>query len=374
MITSLLIFWLSVSLFAANPSEFWSQQRVGANWFNDKPTKEWLMAAKKAGIEFVRLSPEKWWTAHQDFLLGNADCFQGIPDEDMFGLDEVLHWADSLDMKIVLTMLSLPGHRWKQHNDDVLDHRLWLDSLYQPRAALYWKHIAEAFTGHPCLVGYNILNEPVPERSPRYAKRDFQTFDDWYQTVKGTTADLNRFYALVIKKIREVDMQTPIILDCGSWADPAAISYLEPVDDSLVLYSFHMYEPWDFVNRNNGGRYSYPEDFEPDTLRAIVAPVVKWQQEHDIPSNKIIVGEFGCFRQNQGADKWLADAISTFDQQGWHWAFYAFREDDWPGMDYELGAKPMGEAYWKALANGEEPKVKRSDNPIWRVISDRLKN
>jgi len=372
-------FWLTLWLIclpllaiAADSSFFWDQQRTGANWFNNSPTKQWLIDAKAAGIEFVRLAPAKWWTSQSDFLVGDADCYQGIPEYDMEKLDQVFHWADSLDMKIVLTMLSLPGLRWKQQNGDRLDHRLWENPIYQPRAALYWKHVAEAFGGHPCLVGYNILNEPVPERAPEFAKAEFQSYDEWYQTVKDTTADLNKFYQLATKKIREVDSTTPIILDCGSWAGPAAMSYLEPVDDSLVLYSFHMYEPWDFVSRTNDRRYTYPDDYTPDTLRSILAPVVKWQKEHGIPSNRVLVGEFGCYRQNPGAAQWLADAITLFDEQGWHWAFYSFREDDWPGMDYELGTKPLGEAYWKAKANGEIPEANRSDNPLWHVISNGL--
>ncbi len=373
LLSIFLLLSLGSPALAAGKADFWNQQRAGTNWFNNEPTLEWLVAAKAAGIEFVRLAPAKWWTVQQDFLVGNSDCYQGIPDEDMFKLDEVLHWADSLDMKIVLTALSLPGLRWKQHNNDLLDHRFWENPIYQPRAALYWKHVAKAFGGHPCLVGYNILNEPVPERAPATARATFQSYQEWYESVKDTTADLNRFYAMAVQKIREVDSLTPIILDCGSWSDPAAFSYLAPVDDSLVLYSFHMYEPWDFVSRTNNGTYKYPEDFARDTLAAIVAPVVAWQQKYGVPSSRIVVGEFGCFRQNEGVEKWLADVISVFDKHGWHWAFYSFREDDWPGMDYELGTKPLGEAYWKAKANYETPEVKRGPNPIWDVISARLK-
>lgn len=371
-LTILLGICLAIPALASDKATFWDRQRVGTNWFNNEPTKEWLIAAKETGVDFVRLAPAKWWTAQTDFLVGNVDCYQGIPEADLFKLHEVLHWADSLDMKIVLTMLSLPGLRWRQHNEDILDHRFWQDSLYQPRAALFWKHVAKAFNGHPAIVGYNILNEPVPERAPEYAKAEFQSWEEWYESVKGTTADLNSFYRLAIEKIREVDAETPIILDCGSWANPVAMTYLEPVDDSLVLYSLHMYEPWDYVSRMNNGRHAYEEvDF--DSLQSLITPVVKWQEKNQIPSNQVLVGEFGVFRMNPGAGKYLADLISIFDQQGWHWAYYAFREDDWHGMDYELGSKPLGEAYWKAKANNEDPELKRGNNPLWWVIIERLK-
>ena len=48
----------------------------------------------------------------------------------------------------------------------------------------------------------------------------------------------------------------------------------------------------------------------------------------------------------------------------WHWAFYAFREDTWPGMDYEVGPGPLPTAYWAAQERGERPQPPRHDNPL----------
>jgi hypothetical protein len=39
----------------------------------------------------------------------------------------------------------------------------------------------------------------------------------------------------------------------------------------------------------------------------------------------------------KGLAQYFLDLIAIFKKNGWHWAFYAFREDCWDGMDYELG-------------------------------------
>ncbi|EEM02614.1 Cellulase [Bacillus pseudomycoides] len=67
--------------------------------------------------------------------------------------------------------------------------------------------------------------------------------------MEGTTADLNKFYQKVVTSIREVDKETPIILDSGLYATPWAFKYLKPVKDNKTLYAFHMYEPYELTSQ-----------------------------------------------------------------------------------------------------------------------------
>lgn len=80
--------------------------------------------------------------------------------------------------------------------------------------------------------------------------------------------------------------------------------------------------------------------------------------------------EFGINRMVAGADQYIKDLMDIFNDYGCHWAFYAFREDTWDGIDFELGNKPVGEAYWNAKANGELPyrQAIEVDNSIWEVL------
>ena len=371
--------------------KFWNEQRKGANWFNVTPTREWLVAAKEAGIEVVRLAPDNWKSQQRDFLIGSADRFDGIVEQDFQKLKQVLDQADALGLKVVITTLSLPGARNRQANGDKPDFRLWRDSQYLQQAALFWKQLAQRLKNHPAIVGYNILNEPVPERAAGLREIRTQDLMTWYAKVENTPADLNRFNAKIVAAIREVDKETPIVIDCGWWATAYAIQYLKPLRDNKVLYSVHMYEPYSYTNRKtNNGRFSYPGKVLVETnaegetkqvevnvnsveLEKMLNPVAEWQKRHRIKANRIFVGEFGCNRMVSGAANYLGDLINIFNQHNWHWAFFTFRQDSWDGMDYEIGTKPPGWAYWQAVERGETPQPKREDNALWDVLKRELK-
>ncbi|MED2665969.1 cellulase family glycosylhydrolase, partial [Bacillus thuringiensis] len=185
-------------------------------------------------MEYVRLAPDKWAkdkgflfedkpdTYGKDFLIGNADNYQGLVKEDLEKLKADLDAAQSQGMKVVLTMLSLPGDRWRQFNNNKNDDRIWEEEKYQEQASQFWKDLALELKDHPAVVGYNIINEPHPETAKNNRYNDFWTedYEKWYSKVKGTTADLNRLYQKVINSIREVDQETPIILDSGLYATP----------------------------------------------------------------------------------------------------------------------------------------------------------
>ena len=90
-----------------------------------------------------------------------------------------------------------------------------------------------------------------------------------------------------------------------------------------------------------------------------MSAVATFQRKYKIPSNRILVGEFGCYRKQKGLPQYFSDLISIFEAYNWHWAFYAFR-DNWDGMDYELGAGALPWDYWKARDRGEDYPLKRS--------------
>jgi len=353
---------------------FWDTQRRGANYFNAVHTQAYFRSAVEAGIHMVRLVPNKWRSRQRDFLIGNADRFTAIDEADYRRLDSVLSQADSTGIAIVLSTLSLPGARWRQQNGDEIDPRLWTDTGYVRQASAFWQDLARRVRLHRSVAAYDILNEPVPELATGYRASSGDPVAGWYARVKRTPADLNAFNAQVTASIREADPLTPVIIECGNWAAPFAIEYLQPLDDPRVLYSFHMYEPFEYTNwKQNQGEVRYPgmlnaRPIDSSALAEIIRPVSEWQRRHGIPSTRIFVGEFGCNRRVPGAEHYLGDLIRIFNRNGWHWAFYSFREDEWDGMDYELGTAPLGPAYWKAVEEGRTPEKKRTDNLLWQVL------
>ncbi len=378
----------------ASKIAYWNTPRRGANLFNSVERAERLQAAHAAGIEFVRLAPSKWLNGRPatqlgDFLIGPRDAYTGVNANDLRALRAVLDAADAAGEKVVLTMLSLPGARWSQHNNGVEERKIWTSFAEQDRAIACWRDLAAALRDHPAIVGYNILNEPSPERVAP-ALPDWYTGDyaAWYARVRGTPADLNLFYRKAVAAIRQVDPQTPIVLDSGFFATPWAFKVLEPVDDSRVLYSFHMYEPYTFTNHRNQGKFRYPGAVptgEGDTpvavnwdrpqMASFLKPVADWQERNHVPANRILAGEFGVTRTNPGAVQYMTDVIATLESRGWHWAFYGYREDGWDKMDYELGTTKPPAGYWQAVEQNvpPDPAVVYKPNALWNVISRALR-
>ncbi|MEK5430552.1 cellulase family glycosylhydrolase [Lysinibacillus sp. FSL R7-0073] len=381
-------------------NDFWNEQRKGTNFMNSTSLPENYEEANEFNIEFIRLAPDKWAkerdflfddkpdaNSNKDFLIGNADQYEGIVENDFKMLKEDLDAAYARESKVVLTVLSLPGNRWRQFNNYENDDRIWQDFKYHEQAALFWKDLAVRLKEHPAVVGYNVINEPHPETATGFNNFWTEDYDRWYNKVENTPADLNRLYGTIVDSIRSVDADTPIILDSGLFATPWAINYLKPIEDNNVLYAFHMYEPYEMTsqNRKKGFTYTYPgkvkvgndqkeKIFDKTSLKDFLEPVAEWAEKHNIPNNRIIAEEFGINRMVDGADQYIKDLIDIFNDYGWHWAFYAFREDTWDGMDFELGNKPVKEAYWDAQANGELPdrKAIEVDNSIWDVLKKDL--
>ncbi len=372
--------------------EYWDQQRTGANCFNQALSKEWFAAASRAGIGLVRLAYGKWKGERRDFLLGSADEYTGLAEADLAQFVGALDDADEAGIKVVVAPLSLPGSRFRQFNGGERDSRLWTDPSYLPQAVRFWRDLALRLRDHPAVAAYDPLNEPHPEWF--HGKRDFWNggFQQWYERVRGGPGDLNRFYRAIAAGIREVDSDTPLIVESGLYATPWAFDYLEPLEDDSVLYSFHMYEPYKYTTRRiNEGRYSYPGTlpvgdsgqewvFDSAAIDEFFEPVRQWSQRHGVPSSRIFASEFGCDRTVRGAAAYLAELIRVFNREGWHWAFYSFREDSWESMDYELGTGRPGAAYWAASEQGtlfrhySQIYGPRKDNALWSVFRSEFKS
>lgn len=343
--------------------EFWRTPRRGANLFDHVESGARLRAAAAAGIAWVRLAPDKWDGAGRDFLLGDADSFTTIPASDLARLRAVLDSADVAGVKVALVMLSLPGARWRQHHGNRSDFRLYRDERSLERAAAFWGQLASALRGHPAIVAYDLLNEPHPDRA------------------RGLGPDrLAEVQRRLVAAIRAADPDVPVMLEGSAFASPVGIDAMSPLDDSRALYSFHFYEPWPYIDHRQGGRWRYPgpvpaeddttrrEPWGPEQIEAALAPVRAWQARHGVGPERVVCAEFGVPRTHPGAAAWLRDVVRACERHGWHWAFYSFREDTWPAMDYELGTGPLPRGYWDSVEAGRVVELPRRPNALWDVL------
>ena len=379
---------LSGAAGAADMIAFWDKPERGGNSFNRLPPDQaYFDALQDYGASWVRLSYDKWQPAERDYLIGNADQYQGLVAKDLQQLKTTLDRAHAAGLKVVITPLSLPGMRWAQNNGDRFDDRLWQDKRFWTQSAAFWRDLAAVLKEHPAVAAYNLINEPAPEKQAGLAEHaDAAKMRDWYEKQVGSARDLPGFYQTLISAIREVDPLTPIMVDAGWYGAADAFSYWPaPLADSRVLYSFHMYEPYAATSAPNLQRarpYTYPglvpfaagmQKWDPNRVRSYLQQPLDWAAQHAIPANRMVAGEFGCMRKLPGCQQYLEDVLSALEAARVHWAFYSFREDSWDGMDYELGSANVPWAYWKAAEDGQPDPVKRSATAEFEPISKRLK-
>jgi hypothetical protein len=368
---------------------FWEEgPRHGANCMNDAPPSlDYLTAARAQGIRWIRLAWDKWAGSRRDFLLGNADRYEGLVPADLETLLAALDRARAADLKVVVVPLSLPGMRWRQNNGGRFDGRIWQDQAWWDQAAGFWRDLAARLKGHPALASYNLVNEPAPEYQAGVAEDATPgQLQSWYRKVRGTARDLPAFCHRLAEAIREADGETPIMVDAGWYARPAAWTYWPaPMADPKVLYAFHMYEPYGWscpANTRRPKPFAYPGRvpsadgrvrlWNRASVARFLEPAYAWARAQGIPANRMVAAEFGCHRRAPGAAAYLEDVLSVLDAHRSHWAFYSFREP-YDGFDYELGSGKLPWNYWKAWAEGRDYPLTRGDNPVFHPISRRLR-
>lgn len=379
----------AVPVFAADIA-FWDTPQRGGNSFNETPPdRAYFQGLRDTGATWVRLTPDKWRSAGgRDFLMGDADHYQGLVDADVATLRRALDDANAVGLKVVLVPLSLPLLRWKQKNGDVVDQRLWQSFDNHAPAQRFWRDLAAALKGHPALAGYNLINEPAPEYGTTLAEHaSREDMLKWYAGVQGGPRDLRQLYTELVASVRAVDADMPLMLDAGWYAAADAFDYWPaPLQDTKLLYIVHMYEPYAATSAPNQKRskpYRYPaevpfgdrsERWDAARVRSYLQQPMDWAKTHGIGANRMVIGEFGCMRRWPDCGRYLRDVLDVAEQQKVHWAFYAFREDGWDGMDYELGDKPLPGSYWQAIEKGEAAQPPRSmQAPLFAPILERLK-
>lgn len=367
---------------------FWDSPRHGANCFNEKPPDEaYFRALRGYGATWVRVAFSKWKssTGKRDFLFGNLDDYRELVPEDLATLRKVLDHAQAAGLKVVVTPLELPGARWVQLNNGQFDDRLWSDARFAPQAAAFWRDLSAALEDHPAIAAYNLVNEPVPERSGGLAEHSSgDTMKAWYEKMRGTPRDLPALYERMVAAVRESDPLTPIMLDAGFYGAADGFHYWPgPLKDARLLYAYHMYEPWAATSSANMKRKQprrYPgvapfgegeSHWDAARVAAYLQQPLDWARVHGVPVSRMVASEFGCMRRWVDCPRYLEDVLTALEEDGVHWAFYSFREA-WEGMDYELGSKPVPWQYWEAQEKGEEFELKRGPNPVFDPIARRL--
>ena len=242
--------------------------------------------------------------AYGRWLEGKLDHFDSF----------VLPQAAARGMKVVLDLHDAPGGR-----DISNDTRMCHDRECAEFFIETWRRIASRFKGREGIYGYDLVNEPM-QTSEALPECDFWT--------------LQRRAA---EAIREIDPDTPILVECNGQDSPGGFASFSPLDLTNVIYEVHMYIPLAYTHQGvlwkQGDGVPYPNsgnDWNAESLRGALRPVREFQLRHGA---RIYCGEFSAVAWAPGADQYLRDCIDIFEEYGWDWSYHAFRE--WPGWSVE---------------------------------------
>jgi aryl-phospho-beta-D-glucosidase BglC (GH1 family) len=240
--------------------------------------------------------------------------------ENLARLDRAVKAAEQSHLYVALTCREGPGRP-----DFERSHEIWRDAAAQEAYARMWREVASHYRGRAAVVGYDLMCEPHPDDEAK------QPLGDWNELAKKITS-----------AIREVDQETPILVNSSGWAYPQLFDALWPTGDPRTVYTVHFYDPHYYTHQKPADKVTYPgfrlpgkQDVSWDkaVLEARLAPVRAFQLKYKVP---VFVGEFGCARYAPGVDDWLRDQMELYEGYGWSWAYWAFRE--WDVMNIERSA------------------------------------
>ena len=176
--------------------------------------------------------------------------------------------------------------RWAQNNQGQFDDRLWQDKRYWSQAAAFWRDMARELKHHPAIAAYNLINEPAPEKQGGLAEHaELGQMQQWYAQAQDGARDLPLLYRQLIAAIREEDTDTPIMVDAGWYAGADAFGYWPaPLEDPRLLYSVHMYEPFEFTHQRVGDALNacVKERFAEQLARRPIGITVQVDEGHEV--------------------------------------------------------------------------------------------
>ena len=268
--------------------------------------------------------------AYGRWLEGKLDHFDSF----------VLPQAAARGMKVVLDLHDAPGGR-----DIANDTRMCHDRECAEFFIETWRRIAKRFKGREGIYAYDLVNEPM------LTSEALPGCDFW--TLQRRAAEA----------IREIDPDTPVLVECNGQDSPGGFASFSPLDLTNVVYEVHMYIPLAYTHQGvlwkQGDGVPYPNaenGWDAESLRGALRPVREFQQRHGA---RIYCGEFSAVAWASGAEEYLRDCIGIFEEYGWDRTYHAFRE--WPG--------------WSVEHEGSDAEhlVPSADNPRKRALLDGLR-
>lgn len=207
--------------------------------------------------------------------------FEPGNDEGFARVDRLVEWARKYNIYLILDMHCAPGGQTGTNIDDSWGYPWLFESKEsQEETIRIWKHIAEHYRDNPAILGYDLLNEPIPH----------------FPQLQKYNPALEPLYKRITAAIRQVDTNHVIILGGAQW--DTNFTVFGPPFDKNVMYTFHRY--WSSPAKEGIQRY------------------LDFRAKYNVP---LWLSESG-----ENTDAWVHDFTTTLEQSEISWAFWPYKK------------------------------------------------
>jgi endoglucanase len=250
-------------------------------------------------------------------------------DEGFGLLDNLVSWCKQEGIYVIIDMHAAPGGQTGQNIDDSINDEpgLFVDRRNQDRLVDLWVRIANRYKDEPTVAAYDLLNEPLPERTGAATKYKHE---------------LEPLYRRITKAIREIDKRHMITVEGADWANEWSV-FSTRFDDNL-FYQFHYY-CWN----------------QPETLNNIGRFLV-WRDKHQAP---VWAGETG---EKDDAIYW--GTTQYFEKDNIGWSFWPWKKMDTRNTPYSI-TPPDG---WDEIAGYTKGNAKPSKEKAQKTLDQFIEN
>jgi endoglucanase len=241
--------------------------RFWREWRDRYITEHDIAALAHMGMNLIRLP------MHHSLLAEGGEGWRH--------LDDTIAWARKHGLWVILDLHAAPAGQTGTNIDDSWGYP-WLFESEKAQAdtVALWKRIAARYHSEPAVLGYDLLNEPIPP----------------FNGLPRLNPKLEPLYRRIVAAIREVDTRHIVILEGPQWASTFA-PFSPPFDDN-VMYSFHKY--WTAATRE------------------VIQPYLDFRAKYNAP---IYMGESG-----ENTDDWIAKFAHVLDEEKIPWTFWPYKK------------------------------------------------
>lgn len=245
----------------ASADRFWREYR------DQYITRSDIDFIRGAGFNSVRIP------LHYKFFLAGEEGFKL--------LDRVVAWCRNAGLWVILDLHCAPGGQTGTNIDDSWGYPWLFESPGdQERTIQVWKRIAGHYRDEPIVIGYDLLNEPIPH----------------FPQLRKYNDRLEPLYRRIGSAIRQVDNRHVLILGGAQW--DSNFKVFGPPFDRNVMYTFHKY--WTAPTRD------------------VIQEYLDFRDRHEAP---IWMGESG-----ENTDDWTGKFVGVLEKDEIGWCFWPYKK------------------------------------------------